>query len=221
MDDPLHGAVPLSPLSAKSSPAVMPVYELVMLGVGLLLTVGTGFFVASEFSLVNLNRSDLESRLARGEKRLGLTIGALKVTSTHLSSAQLGITLTTLLTGYTMEPAIGVLLSGPLGAFGLSTALTTVVASALAIIAATLVSMIVGELVPKNFALALPLPTAKLVIPFQVGFTAVFRPFVTLLNNTANRILRSIGIEPKEELVGTDGRGTALSRSSIGYRRQP
>jgi len=178
----------------------MTVYELIMLGVGLLLTVGTGFFVASEFSLVNLNRSDLESRAARGEKRLGLTIGALKITSTHLSSAQLGITLTTLLTGYTMEPAIGGLLAAPLAALGMNPAATSVISSVLAIILATLLSMIVGELVPKNFALALPLATAKLVIPFQVGFTAVFRPFVALLNNTANVILRSVGIEPKEEL---------------------
>jgi CBS domain containing-hemolysin-like protein len=181
-------------------PAVTPVYELAMFGVGLLLTVGTGLFVASEFSLVNLNRSDLESRAARGEKRLGLTIGALKITSTHLSSAQLGITLTTLLTGYTMEPAIGGLLAAPLAGLGLTTELVTVIASVCAIVIATLLSMIVGELVPKNFALALPLATAKLVIPFQVGFTAVFRPFVALLNNTANVILRSVGIEPKEEL---------------------
>lgn len=171
-----------------------------MLGVGILLTVGTGFFVASEFSLVNLNRSDLESRAARGEKNLGLTIGALKITSTHLSSAQLGITLTTLLTGYTMEPALSALLTGPLTALGLSKVIVTVIASILAIVIATLLSMIIGELVPKNFALALPLPTAKLVIPFQVGFTAVFKPFVTVLNNAANVILRAVGIEPKEEL---------------------
>ena len=103
----------------------MPVYELTMFGVGLLLTVGTGFFVASEFSLVNLNRSDLESRVARGEKRLGLTIGALKITSTHLSSAQLGITLTTLLTGYTMEPAIRGPLAGPPAGLGFPPALAT------------------------------------------------------------------------------------------------
>ncbi len=175
-------------------------YEWIMLGIGLVLTIGTGFFVASEFSLVNLDRSDLESRTARGEKGLGLTIGALKVTSTHLSSAQLGITLTTLLTGYTMEPAISSLLSGPLGAAGMARPAITVVASIIAVIVATLLSMILGELVPKNFALALPLPTAKLVIPFQVAFTTVFRPFVALLNNTANLILRGVGIEPKEEL---------------------
>ncbi len=178
----------------------MPVYELGMLGVGLLLTIGTGFFVASEFSLVNLDRSDLESRTARGEKGLGLTISALKVTSTHLSSAQLGITLTTLLTGFTMEPAIGSFLSPAFRALGMSAPVVAVVSSIVAIILATLLSMIIGELVPKNFALALPLRTARLVIPFQVGFTTVFRPFVSLLNNTANVILRSFGIEPKEEL---------------------
>src|SRR4029453_17885154 len=93
--------------------------EWILLGIGLLLTIGTGLFVASEFALVNLDRSELEARQARGETRLGLTIAALKITSTHLSSAQLGITLTTLLTGYTMEPAISTLISPLLIALGL------------------------------------------------------------------------------------------------------
>lgn len=171
-----------------------------MLAIGLVLTVGTGFFVASEFSLVNLDRSDLEARQGRGERGLALSIGALKVTSMHLSSAQLGITLTTLLTGFTMEPAISSLLRGPLGALGMPQAVIVVTASVLAIVVATLLSMIIGELVPKNFALALPLATARFVLPFQVGFTWLFRPFVALLNNTANVILRAVGIEPREEL---------------------
>ena len=89
-----------------------------MLGVGLLLTVGTGLFVASEFALVNLDRADLEARREAGESRLSLTISALRITSTHLSSAQLGITLTTLLTGYTMEPAISNLLRPVLVGWG-------------------------------------------------------------------------------------------------------
>lgn len=171
-----------------------------MLAIGLVLTVGTGLFVASEFSLVNLDRSDLEARQARGERGLTVSIGALKVTSTHLSSAQLGITLTTLLTGFTMEPAFSSLLRGPLGGLGMPQSAVIVIASVLAIVIATLLSMIIGELVPKNFALALPLATAKLVLPFQVGFTWLFRPFVVVLNNTANAILRAVGIEPREEL---------------------
>lgn len=181
---------------------VAVLYEWIMLGVGLLLTVGTGLFVASEFALVNLDRGDLEARRERGESRLTMTIAALKITSTHLSSAQLGITLTTLLTGYTMEPAISSLLRGPLTATGLPDPAVTPIASIVAIAVATLLSMILGELVPKNFALALPLATARLVIPFQTVFTTVFRPFVALLNGTANGFLRLLGIEPKEELSG-------------------
>ena len=131
-----------------------------MLGVGILLTIGTGFFVASEFALVNLDRSDLEVRQSRGEKNLGFTIGALKQTSTHLSSAQLGITLTTLLTGYTLEPVFSLWLQPPLAAIGLPEGVVTVIATILAVTVATLLSMIIGELVPKNFALSLPRQSA-------------------------------------------------------------
>lgn len=177
-------------------------YEWIMIGIGLILTVGTGFFVASEFALVNLDRHELEARQERGEKRLEPTIKALKITSTHLSSAQLGITLTTLLTGYTFEPAISSLLREPLLELGLSEGLVPGVGAVIGILLATIFSMIIGELVPKNFALALPLATAKVVVPFQALFTAVFKPVILLFNNTANSIIRSFGIEPKEELSG-------------------
>ncbi|MFJ2542162.1 hemolysin family protein [Microbacterium sp. NPDC087589] len=176
--------------------------DYILLGVGLLLTVGTGLFVASEFALVNLDRADLEARQARGESRLSLTISALKHTSTHLSSAQLGITLTTLLTGYTMEPALSNLLGPTLVAWSIPEAAVGPIATIVAMLVATVLSMILGELVPKNFALALPLATAKLVIPFQVAFTTVFKPAVVVLNGSANGVLRSMGIEPKEELSG-------------------
>ncbi len=174
----------------------------VLVGIGLLLTVGTGLFVASEFALVNLDRHELETRREQGESRLGPTIKALRITSTHLSSAQLGITLTTLLTGYTFEPAVSSLLEGPLTGLGLPEGLVPVLGGLVGLLLATLFSMVIGELVPKNFALALPLATAKVVIPFQAAFTAVFRPVVLLLNNTANRLIRSMGVEPQEELSG-------------------
>jgi CBS domain containing-hemolysin-like protein len=176
--------------------------DYVMLGVGLLLTLGTGLFVASEFALVNLDRADLEARRDAGESRLALTISALRITSTHLSSAQLGITLTTLLTGYTMEPAISNLLRPVFTSWGWPEGLVTPLATVIGVSFATVLSMIVGELVPKNFALAIPRQTAKLVMPFQVAFTTVFRPAVAVLNGSANGILRSFGVEPKEELSG-------------------
>ncbi len=176
--------------------------DYVMLGVGLLLTIGTGLFVASEFALVNLDRADLEARREAGETRLGLTIRSLKITSTHLSSAQLGITLTTLLTGYTMEPAISNLLRPVFTAWGLPEGLVSPLAVIIAVSFATVLSMILGELIPKNFALAVPRQTAKLVMPFQVAFTTVFRPAIVALNGSANAVLRGMGVEPKEELSG-------------------
>ncbi|WP_282819837.1 hemolysin family protein [Curtobacterium flaccumfaciens] len=176
--------------------------DIVMLIGGILLTLGTGVFVASEFALVNLDRADVEARRDRGEAGLAPVIGALKVTSTHLSSAQLGITLTTLLTGYLLEPSIAKLLEAPFLAMNLPEGIVETVGSIVALVIATLLSMILGELVPKNFALALPLQTARLVVPLQIAFTTIFKPAVALLNGTANAVLRSLGIEPQEELSG-------------------
>lgn len=173
-----------------------------MLAVGLILIVGTGLFVASEFALVNLDRADLEARRDAGESRLAITISALRITSTHLSSAQLGITLTTLLTGYTMEPAISNLLAPVLTGWGVAEGLVRPISAIVGVSIATILSMILGELVPKNFALAVPRQTAKIVMPFQAAFTAVFRPAIRLLNGSANAVLRMLGIEPKEELSG-------------------
>lgn len=174
--------------------------SLVLLAAGLILSIGTGFFVAAEFSLVNLDRADLEARQERGEKGLGAVIAALKHTSTHLSSAQLGITLTTLLTGYTMEPAISRLLAPLLTGVGIQGEVARTVGAATGVVVATTISMIVGELVPKNLALALPEFTGKLVAPFQLAFTTIFGPAVRALNGFSNSLLRRMGIEPKEEL---------------------
>jgi len=192
--------------------------EWIMVGIGLVLTVGTGLFVATEFALVNLDRNDLETRQSRGEKRLAPTIRALKITSTHLSGAQLGITITTLLTGYTFEPAISAMLKAPLGAIGVPEAVVPAVGTVVGILLATLFSMVIGELVPKNFALALPLATAKLVVPFMTVFTTVFKPIILAFNNTANAIIRAFGIEPKEELSGArsaEELGSLVRRSAM------
>jgi CBS domain containing-hemolysin-like protein len=178
------------------------IVDVVLLAVGVVLTVLTGFFVAAEFSLVNLDRADLEARQRDGAKGLAPIIGALKITSTHLSSAQLGITMTTLLAGYTFEPALSGFLAVPLAALRISPAALEPIAAVLGLLCATVISMIIGELLPKNLTLALPLRVARVVVPFQVGFTVVFRPAVVLLNRTANAVLRAIGIEPKEELSG-------------------
>jgi CBS domain containing-hemolysin-like protein len=174
--------------------------EIILLVIGLVLTIGTGFFVASEFALVNLDRADLEARQAKGETMLGPVIRGLRHTSTHLSSAQLGITLTTLLTGFTLEPAFSSFLTPAIRGTGLPKEAVAPISSIVALLIATLLSMIIGELVPKNLALSVTRQVAKIVVPFQLAFSTVFKPFVWLLNESANVVLRAIGIEPKEEL---------------------
>jgi len=173
-----------------------------LFGIGLVLTVGTGVFVAAEFSLVALDRHQLERRRESGERGLDRIIRGLRITSTHLSSAQLGITLTTLLAGYTLEPAFSAALSVPFDALGVPSAASRPICAVIAVAVATLLSMLIGELVPKNFAIARPLQTARLVMPAQAAFTAVFKPAVLLLNGSANGLLCAIGVEPKEELSG-------------------
>lgn len=173
-----------------------------LLAFGIVLTFGTGVFVASEFSLVALDRQELERRRSGGERGLDGVIRGLRITSTHLSSAQLGITLTTLLAGYTLEPALSHWIAPALAAMGVPEGLQSAISVPLAIALATVLSMVVGELVPKNFAIAMPLATAKVVMPLQAAFTTVFKPAILLLNGSANGLLRSIGIEPKEELSG-------------------
>ena len=93
--------------------------EWIFLALGLLLIAGTGFFVAVEFSLVALDQSTVQRAMADGERGAEPLMRCLKSLSTQLSSCQLGITLTTLLTGFVMEPSVGRLLTPVLEAAGL------------------------------------------------------------------------------------------------------
>lgn len=177
--------------------------EWLMLGFGLILTIGTGLFVASEFSLLNVERNDLEARASRGEKGLTAPISALRRTSTHLSGAQLGITLTTLLTGFVAEPALTELLAPLFAPMQLSGAFQKTFAVVLGMVIATLFSFLIGELVPKNMALSSPLVVLKFVVGFQIAFTWIFGFMIKFLNKTGDRIVRLFGVEPKEELSST------------------
>lgn len=167
---------------------------------GVLLVIGTGLFVASEFAIINLDRVDLESKRSSGEKGLDLSIRAVATTATQLSSAQLGITLTVLLTGFVSEPALSRLLYPSLSTLGFSASGTEIFATVLAMTIATIASFLLGELVPKNMALSEPKKVLKAVAPFQLGFTFIFKFLIVFLNNNGNFILRRFGIEPKEEL---------------------
>ena len=172
-----------------------------LVALGVLLTAGTAVFVAGEFSLVTLDPAAVEAQ-ADDDPAGRRVLRAVHTLSTQLSGAQVGITATTVLLGYTTQPAVGRLLEralhGPVSA-GLATGISV----ALALVLVNAFSMLVGELIPKNFALAAPLDTAKAISPFQLSFTTVLRPLIAVFNGSANWLLRRVGVEPREELSGS------------------
>jgi len=177
--------------------AAMTVLSLVAF---VLLTAGTAVFVAAEFSLTALERSTVEANVRSGDRRDQMVQRAHRTLSTQLSGAQVGISITTLATGFLAEPVVARLIAPGLTALGLPDQLVSGVALALAILIATSLSMVFGELVPKNLAVARPVPTARWSAGPQLLFSLVFTPLIRLTNGTANWILRRMGIEPAEEL---------------------
>ena len=164
------------------------------------LTLGTAVVVAAEFSLTALERSKVDANARTGGKRDKLVQRAHRTLSFQLSGAQLGISITTLATGFLAEPVLSRLLIPVLGSIGLPTRAVPGISLVLAILLATSLSMVFGELIPKNLAVALPLPTARASAGPQMAFSAVFAPAIRLTNGAANSILRRMGIEPAEEL---------------------
>lgn len=169
---------------------------------GVALTVGTALFVATEFSLIALDRPTVQKAIDAGDVRAGAVLTSLRQLSTQLSGAQVGITLTTLILGYLATPSLGKLLQTPLGAAGISGEALESVSATVALVVATIFSMVVGELLPQFLGISAPLPTAKVVaLPVRI-FSTVARPLIVVLNGSANLALRALDIEPQEELSG-------------------
>ncbi|ARF60500.1 MULTISPECIES: hemolysin family protein [Streptomyces] len=175
--------------------------EVLLLFVALLLCLACGAFVAAEFSLTTVERSELERAVEQGDRGASSALKAVRSLTFQLSGAQLGITVTNLVIGMLSEPSIAKLIRGPVEAAGLPPAAASTLALVIGTALSTVVLMVVGELVPKNWAISSPLAVAKAVATPQRMFTAVFRPFISHLNNTANRIVRRFGLEPTEELA--------------------
>lgn len=190
--------------------------EWLLLVLALLMILGNGIFVAAEFSLLTLDKHTVDQAVEEKARFSGTIQKATKQLSTQLSTAQVGITVTALLTGYLMEPSVGALLAPVLSAVGLPESMASGVALGIALVVTTLLSMLIGELIPKNLAIAAPMSAARIAVPFQYIFSLVFRPIIAFLNGTANKVLISMGIEPQEE--GAAGRSpeelTALVRHS-------
>ncbi|WP_328459944.1 hemolysin family protein [Streptomyces sp. NBC_00448] len=179
--------------------------ETLLVAVALLLTFVCGVFVAAEFSLTTVERGELERAAAGGERGAAAALAAVRSLTVQLSGAQLGITVTGLIIGMLAESSVAKLLRGPLRAAGLPTSGAASLALVLGTALSTVALMVIGELVPKNWAISRPLEVAKAVATPQRAFSTAFGPLIRHLNNTANRVLRRMGLEPAEELASARG----------------
>ncbi|HWM37870.1 MAG TPA: hemolysin family protein [Streptomyces sp.] len=190
--------------------------SLVLLAAAFVLILANGFFVAAEFGLVTVERPEAERAAAEGDRRARAVTAALRELSFQLSGTQLGITLTSLVVGMLCEPALARLMGPPLASTGLPEGVVSGIAVMIGMLLASALQMVIGELVPKNWAVSRPLEVARFVARPQRLFSAAFRPLITLLNAIANRIVRAFGVQPTEELASarTPGELVSLARHS-------
>lgn len=168
--------------------------------VTLAIIVACGFFVAQEFAYMSVDRSRMAALAEKGDAQAKRVLAITKRTSFMLSGAQLGITVTGLLIGYVAEPLIGVSLGTLLGGVGIDPAVSILVGTIGALLLATIVTMIFGELYPKNLAIANPEPLARaLAMPTRIYLLA-FGWLITVFDVAANALLRLLRIEPLEDV---------------------
>ncbi|WP_055565346.1 hemolysin family protein [Streptomyces atriruber] len=164
------------------------------------LTVGTGYFVAQEFAYVSADRLALTREAEAGDKRAARALQVLERLSFMLSGAQLGITVTGLVVGFIAEPSVSTLLRPALTGIGIPDGAVGGISVILAFVLATVIQMVLGELAPKNLALAVPERLAKSLAASTLAYLKVVGPVVRIFDSAANRLLRRVGIEPVEEL---------------------
>ncbi|MCF8528700.1 MAG: hemolysin family protein [Aquiluna sp.] len=163
------------------------------------LLASNAFFVGAEFAVISVRRAQVEPKALAGNKAAKITLKGMEKVSLMLATAQLGITVSSLLILVISEPAIHHLLEKPLGAIGLSEATTSVTAFAIALILVTYLHVVLGEMLPKNISIAIPEKAALILTPMLYGVAIVVRPIVWTLNAVSNGILRLFRFEPRDE----------------------
>jgi CBS domain containing-hemolysin-like protein len=167
---------------------------------------GNAFFVGAEFGLVSSRRSSIELHAVEGSRAAKITLGAMERVSLMLAGAQLGVTLCSLIFGAVAEPLFAHFLESPFHALGMPEQLLHPVSLVIALILLTYVHVVLGEMVPKNIALAGPAKAALWLTPPLVLFVKVTMPIVTLLNAIANGATRLLGVKPRRELASSFNR---------------
>jgi CBS domain containing-hemolysin-like protein len=164
------------------------------------LIAANGLFVAAEFALVAVDRNRMEREAESGDRRARRVDTLVRRLSFHLSGAQLGITVTSLVLGFLSAPVVAALLE-PLLAPVLGGSAVVGISVGLALVLATLTQMVLGELVPKSLAIANPDRVAKVLSRPVATYGVVLGPVIRLLDGAANATVRRLGVEPVEELA--------------------
>jgi CBS domain containing-hemolysin-like protein len=165
----------------------------------LFLILATGVFVAFEFSLLAINRVRMDSDVEANRRGARAASEAVASMSFHLSGAQLGITVTSLMVGFLAKSTVAGAIE-PLVAAVVGEGAAPGIATGIALVGITVTSMVIGELAPKSLAIAKPQAVAYALAPLMVAVVGVARPMIRLLNGAANATVRRLGIEPQEEL---------------------
>jgi CBS domain containing-hemolysin-like protein len=175
---------------------------LILIGLGLILalTVATGYFVAQEFAYVAVDRSRLQGLAEGGDAAAARALRVTSRLSFVLSGAQIGITVTALLAGYVAQPYLGQGLEDLLGLAGLPAGVSLSISVVAALLIATIIQMVLGELAPKNLAIARPEAIALRLSRSTLMYLTVAGPLIHLFDATSSRLLRLVGVEPVEEL---------------------
>ncbi len=174
--------------------------DLLAVLLAVLLLGGNAFFVGAEFALITARRDRLETLEAQGRTAARTVITAGENLSLMLAGAQLGITICSILLGRVGEPAVAHLIELPFEALGVPAGLLHPIAFALALALVVVLHILLGEMVPKNIAIAGPERTALLLVPAHLAFVKAVRPLIGLYNVAANRVLHAFKVEAKDEL---------------------
>lgn len=169
--------------------------------VAVALLIGNAFFVGAEFALIAARRTQIEPQAAAGSRAARITLRAMERVSLMMAGAQLGITMCSLGLGAIAEPAVAHALEIPLAGLGVDGALLHTIAFIIALAIVVFLHMVLGEMVPKNIAIAGPERTAIVLGPMLYGIVFILRPLILLLNWVANVVLRLIKVDPKEEVA--------------------
>ncbi len=166
----------------------------------LMLIGANAFFVGAEFALISARRDRLEALAEQGKATAVTVIRAGEQLPSMLAGAQLGVTVSSILLGRIGEPAVAELLQTSFGLTGIPPALLHTLSFVVALAVVVTLHVLLGEMVPKNIALAGPERTAMLLVPPYLVYVRAARPFIVFYNKCANAILRALGVEPKDEL---------------------